>query len=105
VAELCREGIELSRERRTTEVRQGFVRLGRVILELVERPGHRDPAGFWGLTFVVCDLEALADRLGERLGAPRAAVQPGRWIAPLRDEAGLSPAVAFITASEPGSSH
>ncbi len=78
--------------------RMGFRRLGGVILELVEAaeagPG---PARFWGLTFVVADLDALAARLGERLGPIRAAVQPGRRIATLRPPAGLGQAVAFMT--------
>ncbi len=34
---------------------------------------------------------------GDLLGEPRAAVQPGRQIATLRKEAGLGPAIAFMT--------
>jgi hypothetical protein len=46
---------------------------------------------------VVPDLEALARRLGPRLGSVRAAVQPGRQIATLRSSADIGPAIAFMT--------
>jgi hypothetical protein len=45
----------------------------------------------------VPDIAATAAALGHLLGAPRDAVQPGRRIATLRREAGLGPAVAFMT--------
>lgn len=81
-------------------LRQGFFRLGEVILEVVEHsrvePG---PARFWGITFAVEDLDATAEFLGERLGTIRDAVQPGRRIATVRQEAGLGLPVALI--SEP----
>ena len=84
--------------------RQAFFRMAEVILEVIEAPeGSRirddpdGPARLWGLAFLVAELETVAERLGERLGAPRDAVQPGRRIAPLRREAGLGPAVAFMT--------
>jgi hypothetical protein len=78
--------------------RMGFRRLGRAILELVEVPGSESrPARFWGLVVIVEDLDALAERLGEHLGAIRDAVQPGRRIATLRDSAGLGQAVAFMS--------
>jgi glyoxalase/bleomycin resistance protein/dioxygenase superfamily protein len=81
------------------ELRQGFFRLGEVILELVEHPKiEPGPARFWGLTFAVADLEAAARLLGERLGAIRDAVQPGRRIATVRQEAGLGLPVALISA-------
>jgi hypothetical protein len=80
-------------------LRQGFFRLGEVILEVVERsqvePG---PARFWGITFAVADLDACAELLGERLGSIRDAVQPGRRIATVRESAGLGLPVALITA-------
>ncbi len=80
--------------------RQGFRRLGPGILELVEAPGAGSPR-FWGLTIVVADLDALAARLGERLGAVRDAVQPGRRIATLRRSAGLGQPVAFMDPEPP----
>ncbi len=78
--------------------RMGFRRLGPAILELVEtQDTGSGPARFWGLTLVVSDLDALAERLGEWLGPVRAAVQPGRRIATLRRSAGLAEAMAFMS--------
>jgi catechol 2,3-dioxygenase-like lactoylglutathione lyase family enzyme len=85
--------------------RQAFFRMGDVILEVVQAPGGTriagDPSGparLWGISFLVDDLERTVSTLGDLLGQPRAAVQPGREIATLRKEAGLGPAVAFMTA-------
>jgi catechol 2,3-dioxygenase-like lactoylglutathione lyase family enzyme len=84
--------------------RQAFFRMGEVILEVVQAPeGTRiadDPSGparLWGISFLVEDLERTASALGDLLAAPRAAVQPGREIATLGKDAGLGPAVAFMT--------
>ena len=80
-------------------LRQGFFRLGEVILEVVEHgkiePG---PARFWGITFAVANLDAAAELLGDRLGTIRDAVQPGRRIATVRRSAGLGLPVALISA-------
>lgn len=81
--------------------RQGFRRLGPAILELVELTGAAarpadGPARFWGLVVIVTDLDALAARLGALLQPIRPAVQLGRRIAPLRADAGLREAVAFM---------
>jgi hypothetical protein len=79
-------------------VRQGFRRLGPAILELVAAPDVGEgPARFWGLVVIISDLDALAERLGNRLGPIKPAVQPGRRIATLRPSAGLGQAVAFMT--------
>lgn len=96
---LAAAGLELRRIRQSDRGRQGFRRLGPVILELVEASSlpASEPARFWGLVVVVSDLDALAQRLGARLGRPRAAVQPGRRIATLRSAAGIGPALAFMT--------
>jgi hypothetical protein len=96
---LSRAGMDLRRIREVPErgIRQGFRRLGPVILELVEAPDTpAGPARFWGLAVVVASLEALAERLGEHLGTIRPAVQAGRRIATLRPSAGLGEAVAFM---------
>jgi catechol 2,3-dioxygenase-like lactoylglutathione lyase family enzyme len=84
--------------------RQAFFRLAEVILEVIQAPeGTRiaaDPSGparLWGISFLVEELDRTAEALGGLLGEPRAAVQPGRRIATLRKEAGLGPAVAFMT--------
>ena len=83
---------------------QAFFRLGESILELVEIPQSAPkplppdaPARLWGLAFRVSSLEKTQAALGDRLGEPREAVQPGRRIATLRREAGLSFGCAFMT--------
>lgn len=83
-------------------VRQGFRRIGPAIVELVAAPGlDGSDTRFWGLAVVVIGLDDLAERLGDHLGEIRPAVQPGRRIATLRDSAGLSPAVAFMSPEPP----
>jgi hypothetical protein len=85
----------LRRIRDAVGFRQGFRRLGPAILELVEAP--KAPAtAFWGLVIVVPDLTGLGERLAPHLGDVRDAVQPGRHIAALGHEAGLSTRVAFM---------
>jgi hypothetical protein len=98
-AALADAGMPLRRLRDAGGFRQGFRRLGPAILELVEARGEPDegPARFWGLVVIVEDLQALGERLGDRLGEIRPAVQPGRQIAPLRSSAGLGEALAFMT--------
>ena len=82
---------------------QAFFRLAEVILEVIEIPAdapRRDPdapARLWGLAFGVESLERTAALLGDRLGEPRDAVQPGRRIATLRREAGAGLPIAFMT--------
>lgn len=84
--------------------RQAFFRMAEVILEVVEAPEGTPPAAdpegparLWGISFLVEDMEATAIALGPLLGSPRAAVQPGRLIATLRRDAGLGPAIAFMS--------
>jgi hypothetical protein len=84
--------------------RQSFFRMGEVILELVAAPpgtkiadDPEGPARLWGISFLVAELEHTAGALSDLLGDPRDAVQPGRRIATLRKEAGLGPAIAFMT--------
>jgi hypothetical protein len=108
VGELQEQGIELRREREGPtpggSMRQAFFRAGEPILEVVQAPDGTsvagDPSGparLWGLAFVVEDMDRPAEVLGDLLGTPRDAVQPGRTIATVRNEAGLGPAVAFMT--------
>lgn len=93
--------------RRVTEIRDrrmGFRRLGGPILEIVESPEVAATA-FWGITFAVHGTPGGAESLDALcaanpfLGEPHAAVQPGRRIATLTREAGLSTRVAFIDPS------
>jgi hypothetical protein len=108
VTALTEAGLDLRRRREGDtpggSTRQAFFRMGEVILEAVEAPdGSRlrarpdGPARLWGLAFGVESLERTAAAMGELLGDPRPAVQPGRSIATLRKEAGLGPAIAFMT--------
>ena len=76
--------------------RQAFFVLGPCLLEL-GGPAEVPEPRFWGLTLVVEDLDAAAERLGERLGRVKDAVQPGRRIATVRRDAGLGVPVALMT--------
>jgi len=84
--------------------RQAFFRMGELILEVVEAPQGTSiaadpdgPARLWGISFLVDDLETPASLLGDALGEPRDAVQPGRRIVTVADGAALGPAIAFMT--------
>jgi hypothetical protein len=92
-------GAPLRRVRELGELRQGFHRLGTLIVEVVERSGlPAGPASFWGLVINVEDLDVAADRLGpDLIGPVKPAVQPGRSIATVREEAGLGLPVALMT--------
>lgn len=99
---LAAAGLEPRRVREAGEARQAFYVLGTALLELAgpATAAEDDPAGparLWGLVVVVEDLDALAARLGDELGTIRDAVQTGRRIATLRQEAGVSTALAFLT--------
>ena len=89
----------LKRVREVGELRQGFHRIGGLIVEVVERAGLPEgPATFWGLVLNVDDLDLAVDRIGPAvIGEARPAVQPGRKIATVREEAGLGLPVALMT--------
>jgi hypothetical protein len=86
-------------------MRQRFFRLGEVILEVIGAPdpappeqGGDGPAIFYGLAHTVTDLDATKALLGDALGTPKQAVQPGRRIATLRHkQIGVSVATAFMS--------
>jgi hypothetical protein len=80
-------------------VRQGFFLVGDLLVEVVDGTGLDPdaPARFWGITFVVSDIDAAAALLGERLGRIKDAVQPGRRIATVRPEACGGLPLALIT--------
>ena len=97
MATLEEAGIALRRIRDAGGFRQGFRRLGPVILEIVEAPKMPPgPARFWGLVVIVADLVGVRARLSPHVGEIRDAVQPGRQIATLAQSAGLSPRIAFM---------
>jgi hypothetical protein len=97
-SELEKRGFELRRTREAGgAVRQAFYNLRTAILEVVGPIENEAEPRFWGLVVVVEDLDALAERLGDRLGRVKDAVQPGRRIATLRREGGSSTEVAFMS--------
>jgi hypothetical protein len=99
---LARAGIELRRTEQTEQGRKGFRRVGPAILEVVQRDDlEGDDPQFFGLAVVVISLDELAARLGERLGPIKPATQPGRRIAMLGAQAGLSAALAFMSPEPP----
>jgi hypothetical protein len=92
-------GAPLRRVRDVGEIRQGFHRLGSLIVEAVERAGLPEgPAEFWGLVLNVEELDATVARVGpDVIGAARPAVQPGRSIATVLESAGLGMPVALMS--------
>ena len=80
----------------------GFRRLGPAVLEIVQRDElGSDEAAFWGLAVVVISIEDVAERLGDRLGPVSQAIQPGRRIATLRSDAGITVPLAFMSPEPP----
>ena len=101
-AAFARAGIELKRTQESERGRMGFRRLGPAILEVVQRDDlGSDEAAFWGLAIVVISIDDIAERLGDRLGPIKQATQPGRRIATLRAEAGISAPLAFMSPEPP----
>jgi hypothetical protein len=78
---------------------QRFFRMGEVVLELISAAEPSEgPARFFGIAVDVDDIDGLSDFYGDRLGAVKDAVQPGRRIATLRHkDLDLSVAVAFMS--------
>jgi hypothetical protein len=96
VGKLRSAGLDHRRTREAGEgFRQAFFVVGPCLLEL-GGPADGD-VRLWGLTIVVEDLDAAALRLRDRLGRVKDAVQPGRRIATVRREAGLSVPLALMT--------
>jgi hypothetical protein len=95
-------GAPLKRVREAGEIRQGFHRVGGsggLIVEVVERAGLADDsASLWGFAIVVDDLDRRCRSLGpDVVSAPRDAVQPGRTIATVREQAGLGVPLALMS--------
>lgn len=106
VAKLEAAGLDLRRIREEPTPagapRQAFFRLGEVILECVQLPDSPEldrsrNARLWGLALQTTDMDATTGYLGERMGAPRPAVQEGRTIATLGRDAGSTVPLAFMT--------
>ena len=109
VAALTAAGLDLRRVREEPTPagapRQAFFRIGEAVLEAIQVPDGSPvmenpdgPAGFWGVAFVVDDIEAAVAGFPDgHASEPRPAVQEGRMIATLRREAGLALPVAFMT--------
>jgi len=92
-------GEPLKRVREAGAIRQGFHRLGELIIEVVESPQVNGPAAsFWGFVWNLADLHEECDRLGpDVVSLPKAAVQPGRFIASVRASVGLGLPLALMT--------
>ena len=109
---LSAAGLGLRRERivegegEEGTVRQGFVRAGGPVIELVHTDRVPDgPALGWGLGFICGDLEQTAAQLEGVIGRLRPAVQSGRRIATVNRDARLGLPVVFLdpeTISEEG---
>jgi hypothetical protein len=87
IAALERLGIPLRATRDSDTygrpMRQAFFRLGEVILEVVGGPEpdpRGGPARFYGLALTLDSLDSAKALLGDRMGTPKPAAQPGRFI-------------------------
>jgi hypothetical protein len=95
-------GAELKRIRDAGNgMRQGFHRLGDVIVEIVSAPSI--PAGnatLWGFVVNVADVNEIAAYLGpDVLSPPKPAVQKNRLISTFRGAVGLGVPVALMSDS------
>ncbi|MCU1389397.1 MAG: hypothetical protein JWL72_2735 [Ilumatobacteraceae bacterium] len=92
-------GAARRRVRDTGTLRQGFHRIGELIVEVVTFPGVTGPhATFWGIALNVVDIDALHAQYGDAVvSAPKDAVQTGRRISSFRESAGLGVPVAVMT--------
>ena len=93
-------GAELKRIRDAGNgVRQGFHRLGDVIIEIVSAPSIAEGnASLWGFVLNVADVHVVAAYLGpDVLSPPKPAVQKNRLIATFRGAVGLGVPVALMS--------
>ena len=93
-------GAELKRIRDAGNgVRQGFHRLGDVIIEIVSAPSMPPGnASLWGFVLNVADVHEVAAYLGpDVLSPPKPAVQTNRLIATFRGAVGLGVPVALMS--------
>ncbi len=103
-------GFEVRRRRDIPQGRQQvFLWAGPTIIELVgpvEADEHMSvddhPSTLWGLAMSTNDIDRAAVTLGDRLGAVKDAVQPGRRIATVRTgDLGITPTIALLTPHQP----
>ena len=96
-------GEPLKRVREAGSVRQGFHRLGELIVEVVERPDNGGgEASFWGFVWTVEDIHGACASLGpDVVSGPKPAVQPGRFIASFRESVGLCLPLAIMSPNPP----
>jgi len=80
-------------------MRQAFFLLGDIVLDVAgpPAPDGDGPAQVFGVAVTVSDLGAAGALLGENLGDPKDATQPGRQVASVRSKAGLKTPVAFMS--------
>ena len=92
-------GSELRRVREVNDtMRQGFHKVGSIVVEIVERADAPTGASLWGLVFNVADLDRACEWLGpDVISPPKDAVQEGRRIATIRAIAGLRVPVALMS--------
>ena len=93
-------GAELKRIRDAGNgVRQGFHRLGDVIIEIVSAPSMPPGnASLWGFVLNVADVHEVAAYLGpDVLSPPKPAVQKNRLIATFRGAVGIGVPVALMS--------
>ena len=92
----------LKRIREVGALRQGFHRLGELIVEVVTFPDIAPgDAAFWGLALNVSDIDSMFDTYGPSvLSPPKDAVQQGRRISSFRESVGLGLPVALMTSPQ-----
>lgn len=79
------------------EIRQGFVRAGSAVIELVTtRSVPEGPAHVWGLGFISERFDEAVAELEGVIGSPREAFQPGRRIATFSRDARLGLPVVLL---------
>jgi hypothetical protein len=107
-------GFVIRGERNTTSygspMRQVFFWAGDVIVELMGpakgQAVREAPASVFGLALVTTDMQRTSEVLGDLLGTPKDAVQPGRKIAGLRTKSvGIGLPIAVMSQHRPQTPH
>ena len=94
---LRREAVRKVDDDEGGDIRQGFVRAGGPVIELVHtKRVPVGPAHVWGLGFISDRLDKAVVELDGVIGKPRPAVQPGRRIATFVRDSGLGLPVVLL---------